>query len=185
MQIPFQNSSKDISKKKIFFTAFLMVLITTLGAVIGKSFVNWISNRESFEPKEFSSNGLTITLTTAFREENYISQAAAYSSKDVLVLAAKESFSSAEGIDDLTLHEYSELVLEGNNIPLDDLDDYNGIPCFEYDAKEENLNQIVHYKAFMYKTEDAFWMIQFGVLQREQNKYIEKINEWAGSVHFD
>ena len=185
MQKPFQKKPENISKRRIFLTAFLMVLITTLGTVVGKNFVNWFSNHDEFEPKEFSSDGMTITLTTAFREENYITQTAAYSSKDVLVLVGKEAFSSAKEIEKLTLNEYSELVLKGNGIPLSDLEDYYGIPCFEYDAKEENLNRIVHYKAFMYKTNEAFWMIQFGVLKEYQNKYSAQINEWATSVRFD
>ena len=61
--------------------------------------------------KEFTSNGMTLTLTDEFRETTYEGYTVCYESKDVAVFVLKESFSLQAGLGDMSIDDYAELVM--------------------------------------------------------------------------
>ena len=53
---------------------------------------------------------------------------------------------------------------------------------FEYTSEDvDNYNYI----AFIYKADDAFWMVQFATDEDDYDSYTDRIYEWAASVKFN
>lgn len=151
----------------------------------------------SAAPKAFSSNGMTITLTSAFKEVSQEGYTVCFDSKDVAVFALKEKFTGTNIMVDgssgnmkkdseLTLREYAKLVREANitktPTPTTEVE---GLTTFEFSFLNEELNQTYKYFCVMYKTSDAFWLIQFATLESKYEDNYASILEWAKSVNFD
>lgn len=140
------------------------------------------------EPKTFSQNGLTITLTEDFKEEDaYISYGAAFSSEDVSIVALQESFEEFDGDfgKDSTLEDYAKLLIESNRIDATVISE-NGLVYYTYDVYDIDT-QDLYYRlfAFVYKTDDAFGLVQFAVNADAIKTQTENIFTYAKSVSFE
>ena len=180
------NSTGVTSKRKRNTIIGLVILVVALlaGMFGGKLITGGLLNSSRSADKEFSSHGMNITLTKAFSEDSAVGFTTCFSSKDVMILALKEPFSMAAGAENLTLDDYAELVLENNEMPLSEKKDYNGIPGFEYDYKDDDTGNTYHYHSYLYKSDDAFWVVQFVTFREKFAAYEARINKWAQSVSF-
>ena len=175
-----KNRTKGLKKGIIILCiAFLVGIIVGYGG--GNSVFSNLNSRE----KVFSENGMTITLTNGFKEmevENYTN---CYDSKKVVVFSLKESFSLAPGFDKYTLTQYGELVLANNGLYSTELKNYDELLGFEYDRTNDETNDTYRYYTFVFKTDDAFWIVQFATKAKNAEKYEDKIIDWAKSVKFE
>ena len=165
-----------------------LLLCVLVFAVIGMivRFVALGINRE--KPKDFTSHGMTVTLTDKFREDSVVEYTVCYRSKDVLVLGLRESFSSASGFEKLSLTEYVDLLLEANQMSRDKLQtsgSFENKPGFEYTYTDPETQDTYHYIVYTYKTGDAFWNVQFITRENTFSQYKDRIASWAASVKFD
>lgn len=136
--------------------------------------------------KDFSSNGMTITLTSEFKEANIEGYTACYESKNVAVFVLKESFSLFEGAEDMSIDEYAELVRKANSSKSpSEISKSNDLVSFEYDFLNEQENQVYSYISFMYKGDDAFWLVQFACKEESYGTLIQSFIDWAKTVKFD
>lgn len=172
------NRKKNNRKGIIFITVCFCI-----GVVIGLASALLPKFLGESRTKEFSSNGLNITLTENFKEVKQEGFTVAYEGYNVAVMALKEPFTLAPGASDLTLQEYGNLVIEANSLSNSPLKTVDGITCFEYEATPENTTY--YYFAAVYKADDAFWLINFAVKSNDKNEYYPKFVEWAKSVNFD
>lgn len=181
-----ENSPEAAKKRRRSKILGLIVLVlgVTLGSLAGRYTFKLISGSGKPADKDFFSNGMTITLTQGFAEEDYLTMTAAYVSKDVLVLALREPFTLLEGAEELTLDRYGELVLKANGLSDLTLQFYNGIPGFEYDFTNGDVKKDFHYRIYLYKGGDAFWTVQFITEKKAFDELEDKINTWAASVRF-
>ena len=132
--------------------------------------------------KEFSTSGMTITLTTAFSEKSYIGYTAYYQSFDVLVFVLKEEKTTfPEDYRDMTVAEYAELLCGVNSVESNVMTVGN-YAQFSYTA--EISGEVYYYYARCYKTADSFWMIQFACFNSDAGKLSAKINKWADTISF-
>ena len=163
----------------------LLVFIAALivGAIIGYSVVSFIFSNQTPEVKTFSSDGLTITLTNAFRKTDIGNYTVVYDSKNVAVFALEEPFESVDGFEDYTLEQYADLLIQVNNVNAE-TKTVDGLTCFEYEAANPETNDVYQYFSYVYKTNDAFWMVQFATLDKDAESYSQQITEWAKSVEF-
>ena len=160
--------------KKILSAVLVLTMFITLCACTDPS------------PKDFSSNGMTITLTELFKENTQQGYTVCYDSPDVAVFVLKEEFSQAEGFGELTLDEYAELVYTANSskspsavTKLDEL------TVMEYTFHNESENTTYKYFSTMFKGTDAFFLVQFAC---EEDKYEAKRDtfvSWAKTVKVD
>lgn len=135
--------------------------------------------------KEFSSNGLTVTLTDAFVEKSYAGYTACYESADVGVFALREAFSLQEGLGDLTVEEYAELVRTANaSRNPSQVKKENGLTVIEYSFLNEQENQTYKYYTVAFKTDDAFWLVQFASKAADYDAKKPLFADWAKSVKF-
>ena len=159
------------------FVAVLLVVaaLVTMASCSGKVY--------EADAKEFTSNGLTITLTDAFVETKQEGYTVCYDSKSVAVIALKESFSLAEGVKDWTLEYYADLIKSSNSAhsPSNPVKVGNRM-VIEYTFFNPNTNVTYHYYTCMYKGRDAFWMVQFACDVNDIEEYKPYMMQWADSV---
>lgn len=179
------NDSAEVkANRKKGTTIGLIVLIAAVvvGLVVGNLIGKGVTIK-TVEPKDFSYDKMSITLTEEFEKTDMEGFTVAYGSKDVAVFAIKESFSLQEDAESLTLKEYANIVIEKNNRDAT-VKEKDGLTCFEFDYLNPETKEAYRYFAYVYKSEDAFWLVQFAVLKENSDIYEEKIGEWAKSVEF-
>ncbi len=137
------------------------------------------------DPKVFTQNDMQITLTEQFESTTYPNYTVVYDSSEVDVFVLKEGFSLLEGLGDYTLKQYADLIKKNNPQVSSDsaLQTDGGVTWFEYTAVDQ-YGVLFHYYVYVYKTGDAFWMIQFIVKDSLNTVYSDAIGTWAKSVTF-
>ena len=135
---------------------------------------------------EFSKAGMTVTLTDAFAEKEYVSYTACYESADISVMALKEEYSLFDNTDfssASSLEEYAGLVWNANqftgNVPL--VTD-GGLQYFEFD-RSSNGNEYT-YRAYVFKAADGFWLVQFVSRADRYAELADTMHAYAGTVTF-
>ncbi|MBQ8447731.1 MAG: hypothetical protein IJX27_02225 [Clostridia bacterium] len=159
--------------------AIVMVIAGIVGFIIGfmgtsTAFGNGLNG----EPKDFSASGMAITLTDNFELDSVEGYALACKSDKVIMFALRESFAEYPVLEDYTVREYADAANRASTL----IQSKDSLTYFEYDALNGND---YHYFAFVYKTEDAFWLVQFGCRKSVADDCREYAFEWAKSVKFD
>lgn len=174
-----KNRKRGLKIGLIVFAVFVAV-----GAVAGY-FIGTLINKDSAkaEAKDFSSNGMTITLTEDFVEREYIGYTAIYTSSDVVVGVIGESFSLMPGLKNYTTQQYAQIVMQ-NNGKYAEIKTEDGLVYFEFDDSDPTTNVVYHYVAYAYKTSNSFWLVQFSTTKAKVDDYAESITKWAKSVRF-
>lgn len=176
-----QANRKRVKRNGILALVIGFIVVVAFG--VGERFLeDAIENR----PRDFSVDGMTITLTSAFDPYDQEGFAAAYGSDDSLCFVRKEDFSLAEGIEDLSLEEYGQILIQISpqagdaQLQLD-----GGIPYFEYNHTSEDTGNDYNYVICLYKSEDAFWSVQFATMLKDAQRLRPDIEKWAASVRFE
>ena len=130
--------------------------------------------------KEFVTAGLHLTLTDAFAEKSHAAYTLYAESEDLLVLGLKEEYFSAQ----TSLKQYAELVWVANQLegelPL--VDDGEHL-WFDY---ENHVNGADYrYRAYVFKDNEGFWLLQFAARAEEFETLTEAMREYVASVYFD
>ncbi len=143
-------------------------------------------SQKAYESKaaEFSSNGITITLTKAFEEKNNDGYTVCYDSEDSAVFILKESYSLKPEFKDMTLEKYAESIYEKNSgknpTPITQND---GLTYIEYEFSNGEGGASFKYFVAMYKGVDAFWLVQFVCDVDIYSEYFPHFVKWAKTVN--
>lgn len=160
--------------KKLLSLVLVLVLLVALVSC-GKA-----------QPKTFTSSGISITLTSAFKENTQAGYTVCYESSKVAVFVLKESFSIQPGVENLTLDEYAALVRQSNaSKSPTEITKQDGFCTMEYNFLNENENQTYSYYCTMFKGPDAFWLVQFACKEGDYASYKDIFADWAKTVTFD
>ena len=100
------------------------------------------------------------------------------------LIVLREAFEDYEGLEEWSLADYSQVLMENNDYVDHPLAYHNGIPYFEYDYHNPETKENFHYTIFMYKSDKAFWAVQFATHKSAADRYEEKIKGFAESVQF-
>lgn len=163
----------------------ILIIAVVIGAIAGFLTTSELFLNKTPDVKNFSSNGMTIALTDEFTEVDVVNFTAAYESENVFVFALKEAFTLFDGFGDNTIEQYTDLVIESNSLDSVQTKTDDGLTLFEYTYTLPETNDVYKYFAYTYKANDAFWLIQFAVLNESADEYAQQITEWANSVEFD
>ena len=180
------QSEEIITNRKTGTRKGLVVLIlaAVVGFVIAYFITSGLFSGKSPKAKTFSSNGVTITLTNEFRKTSAENYTVVYDSKNVAVFVLKEAFILADGFEDNTLEQYADLVKQANHLSSSETKTVDGLTGFEYDSTNPETNDTYRYFTYVYKTDDAFWTVQFVTPIKNVETYKSEITEWAKSVKF-
>ncbi len=174
------KNRKKGSKKGII----VLIIAVIVGAVIG-----FIGSSSLFDfepdPKDFSVSGMQITLTDEFKsyddEDDVFTTI--FESNDVTVLVEKIDFDFMEGLEDYTLKEFGEFSIEYTEFDTEvKLESDSASYYYQYEAEIDGDTYV--YYAYIYKSADAFWIVQFAIDKKDTQEYRGTITEWADSVKF-
>ena len=165
------------SKKK---SGWVMVIAVLVGLVVGFT-ISSVSN--AVRPETFQHDTMQVTLTNRFRQKDYPPFTVCYDSRDVAVMVTQVKFSEVEGLEQLTVREYVDYLVENNEYPsvahtLDSLE------YFDYQWEDPDTDVSYHYFCPLYKTADSFWLVQFCTAQNKLDQYWDSMVNWAKSVTF-
>ncbi|MBO5006616.1 MAG: hypothetical protein J6C89_04140 [Clostridia bacterium] len=166
--------------------AVVLAIALAIGIFAGSLIGSYIVNIGNKQPKTFSCNEISITLTKEFRDFDYSDGVYdfVYETKKVCVFGLKEKFSEFPEVKDFTVEEYGNFLIIINELKDTELEEENGITSFEYDAYNSEVDSYYHYYVCLYPRDDAFWVVQFATLSKDFEKYRSDIAEWARSVDF-
>lgn len=182
------NESQGIDeyrKQGVHKGVLILIIAVVIGAIAGFLTTSELFLNKTPDVKNFSSNGMTIALTDEFTEVDVVNFTAAYESENVFVFALKEAFTLFDGFGDNSIEQYTDLVIESNSLDSVQTKTDDGLTLFEYTYTLPDTNDVYKYFAYTYKANDAFWLIQFAVLNESADEYAQQITEWANSVEFD
>ena len=169
-------------KKSKKIGLIVLIVAAIIGFVFG--FLKGYSE-DNAQPEAFVLDEMSITLTDQFEKVTTPDSDFALESNDVMVFVVKEEFSLLEDFGDLTLEEYGELVIENNGLSeVSELNKDDGLVSFDYIYEDETTGLDIYYLSYVYKSEEAFWVVQFSVYDNESYDYLDNIYEWAASVEF-
>ena len=159
--------------------------ILIVAIIVGFLLGYFLTNEQEPMPEVFSSGGMSIVLTDEFEETPVDKYTATYGSRDVAVIALKEEFSLFEGFENYTLEQYANLVIENNNMSNTVIKNVDGLMGFEYTYFNPETNKNYIYFSYVYKSNDAFWLVQFATEENKATEYFDDIVMWANSVEFE
>lgn len=157
--------------KKTLLVLFAILLLT--GCSLGKT------------TKTYSTNGISVTMDSGFYEKELVSQTVYLESQDAIFTALKEDFESLVGTtitSESTLKEYADVIKTGNNLT-EDFIEKDGILYTTYE--KEVSGKDFFYLVTVYKTNDAFWLINFASNAKDKAKFEPKFIEWAKTITFE
>lgn len=163
-------------------------LVVFLASFLAGLFIFFAGYNLIFNPvpkeKTFSSDEMTITLTNEFKKAEADGYIDVYDSKKIAVFSLKEEFALFDGLENYTPKQYCDMAIQNNNLESSKTKTSDGLTYFEYDAVNTDTNKTYHYFVYVYKTDDAFWMVQFALLKQNADKYAPKIAKYAKSIVF-
>lgn len=139
----------------------------------------------SAKQKDYSSHGFNIKMDDGMNEKDLATATVTYMSDKVVITALKEEFTFLEAIDideESSIEDYAEAVIKNNKADYK-LKEKDGINYFEYEKTVSGKDY--YYYAVVYKSDDAFWLVNFACEKRNKSEYQEKFFEWAKTVTFD
>lgn len=112
--------------------------------------------------KQFTKDGLTITLPVTFKDDSDSSYAEGksffYVSNNCAVIGIKDDRAELESLlGELTLEEYGSLIIDLNELG-GTLSQRDGLWTFTYTADVDNVDYT--YMSAVYETADSFWTVQ-------------------------
>lgn len=178
------NSTEEVlaNRKKNNNKGLIVLLIA---ALIGFSF-GFFSIPDLLNPNNgiFTADNMSITLNdefSRFNEEGYLQ---IFATEEVVVLVTKDSFADYEGLSENTLEEYGNLVIENRGFTDCKLEKENDLTYFTYTFENPDTKDVYSYKSYIFKTADAFWIVQFATLVEDIEAYSEQVKEWASTITF-
>ena len=137
-----------------------------------------IPNNDSIgEPQNFEKDGLTITLTDRFKEEQSRRGFDAYFVADFCgVVVLKEEFTLEEGLSERPLEEYITNVIANNGYT--DITPQAKDGLWFYETSSNGRYKV----SYCYKGSDAFWIVQFICNQSDAPMLKNMFYLWALSV---
>lgn len=144
------------------------------GFAFGAFLTSMFLKPDTPSPKTFTKEDFSITLTDAFQEVQDEKFFVGYESSDVVVFVVREDKTLFE---DITLDEYSQLVLQANNRKDIKLNKDDRFVWFDYTYTQGE--QELLYRAFCGEGEKNFWLITFATPAVNQNKIDDTFAHWV------
>lgn len=136
---------------------------------------------------DFAAAGMHITLTDEFTEKPHVAYTALYESSELAVMVLKEEYTLFENTDfsaQTSPEQYAELVWRSNQlsdtVPLEEDED---LIWFEYSRTTNGTDYT--YRAYVFKSNDAFWLLQFAARTEAFPTLTDTIHGYAATVYFD
>lgn len=179
------NELTNVNRKKGTRKGLIILIVAAIvGFILGYAIVGSLFSDSNPSPKSFSSNGMTITVTDEFKKLDMDQYTLALDSSEVAVFFLKEPFYLVPGSESYTLMQYADMVIEANGLQSKKMTADGGLVYFTYENISDYDNKSYKYFSYVYKSDSAFWLIQFATLSENASKYTDQFEDWARSVKF-
>ncbi|MBR7142955.1 MAG: hypothetical protein IKD06_05400 [Clostridia bacterium] len=134
------------------------------------------------EQKDFTKGDMTITLTNRFIERQQEGYTVCYDSASMGVFALREEFGLFEEVGygaETSLADYRDLVLQANEVEAEPIGE-DGLVGFRFTAQSDG--QSYTFSAYVYKSTEAFWLLQFVTRTEDFSALQNLILSYAKSV---
>lgn len=173
------NRKKGRKKGTVVLVAALIV-----GLALG-FFGTSLALKDTAAEKAFSTDGMAINLTEDFTQVPADGFALYCESAEVAMFALKEDFFLMPGAEDYTVEEYADLVFQNNPMAATaQLYTEDSLTWFDYSYTNTAEALDYHFFVYVFKSDDAFWLIQFATPEALAEEKADEIVEWAKSVSF-
>lgn len=174
------ESRKQANKKG------LIVMIAALAAGIALGLgIFFLTSGLGGGKQDFSADGLTITLTEDYTEIPGTGFSLCCEGPEAAMFALKEDFSLMPGLENYSVKQYAETVFQNNPMAADSqLQTEGDLNWFEYSYQNLGEEEPYHFFVYIFKSDDAFWMVQFAAPEEIAEENAQKIEKWAKSVSF-
>ena len=161
----------------------IMIIAVIVGLVIG--FASTMNFDSVAKDKTFSEGGLSITLNNQFKINSDPGEfVALYESDEIIVFTQRESFTLGEGFGELTVKEYGEGLIKYNEQSArSQLKQDGDLYYFIYDDIIDH--EYYTWVTYVYKTDDAFWYVDFVTAKEDAEEHRDQISRWAHTVTFE
>jgi hypothetical protein len=159
--------------KKIFIAAIFFVIVLTLTACGSK-------------PKDFSSAGITITLTEDFIEKEVIQAPLYLESMNHIFMGMRESKSELAVYNISTLRKYIDAVLANGNVNAQiETFDEDGI-YYLYAYYSATVSEVEYgYMLIVMEGQNHYYSMNFGCLNKNLDKHKDTYFSWAKTIIVD
>ena len=137
------------------------------------------------EPKTFVHGDMHITLTDEFRKTKVDEWDVAYKTSYAIVAAERQGFYTNQRLKDYSAYQYAKAIMNKSGIDSKVETRPGPLTYFVYSEHDEKQDVTYQNYCYIYKTTDAFWIVQFCVPKEQVPKYEKAITEWAWSVTFE
>lgn len=184
----FDNNPSAVAMANRKKGARIGLIVLAVAAVVGFG-IGFITSFEiltdsGVSEKTFSHDGMSMTLTDEFISTKQANFDFTYATEDVVVVGLKESFADYPQLESYTQAQYGNAVIQNNGLQYSIVQQKDGMVFFEYDATSGGSKEEYHYVSYVFKTDEAFWMIQFATLKTDAAEYADQIKQWADTITF-
>ena len=141
----------------------------------------------SAKPKDFTWNGLTLTLDSGFMEYENDQETVSYANyfKSYVVVISYETVDSLVelGYDkDMTVSDYATLSIEANEFD-SEVKTADGITYYNYTGNADGTEYT--YMATIHLFGNSFWMVQFACETKDYAKAEPQFFAWAKTASYE
>ena len=166
--------------KKIGWIIFIGAII--VGFLIGFLLTRLIFS-DSASPKVFENDYFSVTLTSDFKNTTLENSTVAYVSASAAMTAFRDNSLTASDFKNMTLEEYKTAFFSLFSDRDFEKKTDGALEYYVYTWKADNGNTY-KYVLLLYKTDDAFWQINFSGLIGYVDKNLDTILTYAKSITF-
>ena len=177
-----QQLRKQSQKRAWNFLIPILIGSAIAGLVAGVA-AGTAAAKKHAAPKDFTVQNMTITLNENFSVEQMEGSEEWIASDHVGVYTVRDAFAEYEGLEDWTLQEYAATCFADEEDPHPVLLTDGNLRYYAYDVDLGDEGSY-SYTAYVFKTQDAFWLVQFVTETSEASRYASDIRAWAQSVVF-
>ena len=180
---------------KIRMFTLLLTVATVFSSFAGCAAFDAVSgNTSPEEPTERTISFAEPTYTTFSVEEMELKLPDRFQRQDTdsliqfvddnyAVLLMREAFDLYPVLKHMTIEEYGEAILEASDIDAD-IEMIDGLYCFEYEALSLDRTTKYNYFVVLYKSKQAFWVVQFGSVFWNASAMRSEFIKWAKMIIF-
>lgn len=184
---PSDNKKATKPKKKISkllcvgIIAIFAILSFVVGIIVADvPIFDLFSKTKTFTADEFNIV-LPKEFTPVTGSDEYL---ACYSSNDVSIYIKKDVITEDSNLKLYDLDNYRLNLLHENGLLYENLKNTEGNPYFVYDYLNEASGVTYTFYTFAYKTDGAFWMVQFATEKAQASQLEADIIKWADTITF-
>ena len=180
-----KKQTKPQAKKKSLKGLWTILGTVLLGIVLGVGIGILVAGNTPVAETVYEVEDLHITLPEDFQAFENERFTGILLNQDVGISFLKEPFQQVAGSESLSLEEYGHLVIGENGIIGTMLCTEYGLTYFEFLRETQETGDSVAYFAAVYKSNDAFWLLQFSVAEEDYESLRPDMERWARSVTFE